>query len=53
MALEPVMEGGGEPSRDWKPARPPCHQEGGGDKKTELSGSWNTESRGAVHRARA
>lgn len=48
VALGPVWEGGREGSRHWQPARSPCHpqQEGGGDKRAELSGSWNTERRG-------
>lgn len=43
VALEPVGEGrGGEGGREWQPARSPCHpqREGGGDKRTELSGGW-------------
>lgn len=33
---------------DWQPTRPPCHpqQEGISDKRTELSGGWNTGSEG-------
>lgn len=48
VALEPVWEGGEEGSRHWQPARSPCHpqQEGGGDKRADLSGSWNTGRRG-------
>lgn len=40
--------GGGEGNRRWQPARPPCHpqQEGGGDKRVDLSGGWNAGEEG-------
>lgn len=46
--LEPLWEGGGEGNRRWQPARPPCHpqQEGGGDKRVDLSGGWNAGEEG-------
>lgn len=46
VALEPVWEGGGEGSMDGQLASPSCHpqQEGGGDKRTELSGSCYKEA---------